>query len=37
MLIFVEGLHRPEYVPWTEVKQVDFDRPPAMYPPLGAR
>ena len=37
MLIFVEGLHRPEYVPWTEVKQVDFDRPPAMYPPLDGR
>jgi hypothetical protein len=34
MLIFVEGRQRPEYVPWTDVEQIDFDRPPAMYPPL---
>jgi hypothetical protein len=37
MLIFVEGRERPEYVPWTDVEQVDFDRPPAMYPPPGGR
>ncbi|HEV7503455.1 MAG TPA: hypothetical protein VGS07_00915 [Thermoanaerobaculia bacterium] len=37
MLIFVDGPQRPEYVPWTDVDQVDFDRPPAMYPPLGGR
>jgi hypothetical protein len=37
MLIFVDGHQRPEYVPWTDVKQVDFDRPPAMYPPLSGR
>jgi hypothetical protein len=37
MLIFVDGRGRPEYVPWTDVGQVDFDRPPAMYPPLGER
>jgi hypothetical protein len=37
MLIFVDGGQRPEYVPWTDVEQVDFDRPPAMYPPLGGR
>jgi hypothetical protein len=30
MLIFVDGRQRPEYVPWTDVEQVDFDRPPAM-------
>jgi hypothetical protein len=36
MLIFVDG-QRPEYVPWTDVEQVDFARPPAMYPPLGGR
>lgn len=36
LLIFVEG-QRPEYVPWTDVEQVDLDRPAAMYPPLGAR
>jgi hypothetical protein len=37
LLIFVAGRHRPEYVPWTDVEQVDLDRPPAMYPPLGGR
>ena len=37
LLIFVDGRERPEYVPWTDVEQVDFDRPSAMYPPLGAR
>jgi hypothetical protein len=37
MLIFAEGRQRPEYVPWTDVEQVDFDRPPAMDPPLGGR
>ena len=36
MLIFVEGSERPEYVPWADVAQVVLDRPPAMYPPLGA-
>jgi len=35
MLIFIEGRERAEYVPWTDVEQVDFHRPPAMYPPLG--
>jgi hypothetical protein len=35
MLIFVEGRQRPEYVPWPDVEQVDFDRPRAMYPPLA--
>ena len=37
MLIFVDGGERPEYVQWTDVEQVDFDRPPVMYPPLGGR
>lgn len=37
MLIFVDGGQRPEYVPWTDVEQVDLDHPPAMYPPLGGR
>jgi hypothetical protein len=37
MLVFVDGRQSPEYVPWTDVEQVDFDRPPAMYPPLGGR
>jgi hypothetical protein len=37
MLIFVNGRERPDYVPWTDVEQVDFDRAPAMSPPLGGR
>ena len=28
MLIFVDGSQRPEYVPWTDVQQVEFDRAP---------
>jgi hypothetical protein len=35
LLVFAGGGQRPEYVPWTEVEQVDFDRPSAMYPPPG--
>ncbi len=35
MLIFVDGRERPEYVLWTNIERVDFDRPPAMYPPIG--
>jgi hypothetical protein len=26
LLIFIDGRQRPEYVPWTDVEQVDFDR-----------
>ena len=37
MLIFVDGRERPDYVPWTDVEQVDFDRAPAVHPPLGGR
>ena len=37
LLVFVDGRERPEYVPWSDVEQVDFDRPPAMYPPFGGR
>jgi hypothetical protein len=37
ILIFVNGPEHAEYVPWTDVEQIDFDRPPAMYPPLGGR
>lgn len=32
MLIFVDGSERPEYVPWSDVERVEFDRPAAMYP-----
>jgi hypothetical protein len=35
LLIFVDGRQRPEYVPWTDIKQFDLDRPPAMYPPAN--
>jgi hypothetical protein len=37
MLIFIDGRERPEYVQWTDIEQIDFQRPPAMYPPLGGR
>jgi hypothetical protein len=37
ILIFIDGRERPEYVQWTDVVQIDFDRPPAMYPPLAGR
>jgi hypothetical protein len=37
LLIFVVGVERPEYVPWSDVGQISFDRPAAMYPPLGGR
>jgi hypothetical protein len=37
VLIFTAGDQRPEYVPWTDIQQVDLDRPPAMYPPLGGQ
>jgi hypothetical protein len=37
LLVFVDGGQSPEYVPWSEVERVDFDPPPAMYPPLGER
>jgi hypothetical protein len=37
MLVFVDDRERPEYVPWSDVERIDFDRPPAMYPPLGGR
>jgi len=32
MLIFVDGAQRAESVPWADVQQVDFDRPPATHP-----
>ena len=33
MLIFSNDRQSPEYVPWTDVEQIDLDRPPEMYPP----
>ena len=37
LLIFVDGRELPDYVPWTDVEQVDLDLPPTIYPPLGGR
>lgn len=37
LLIFGDGGQRPEHVPWADVEQIGFDRPPAMYPPLGGQ
>jgi len=37
MLIFADGRKQPEYVRWSEIKQIRFDRPSAMYPPLEKR
>lgn len=37
VLVFEEGRPRPEYVPWPDVDQLRFDRPPATYPALGGR
>ena len=37
LLMFVEGSDRAEYVPWTEVDRIDFDRPLATYPPPAGR
>ena len=34
VLIFGDGAQHPEYVPWPDVARIDFDRPPAMFPPL---
>ena len=34
LLVFVAGRERPEYVRWPDLVRIDFDRPPAMYPPL---
>jgi hypothetical protein len=37
MLIFVDGRKQPEYVRWTDIQQIHFDRPSVMYPPLDRR
>lgn len=37
MLVFVEGVPSPEYVPWSDVEKVLFDRPPTMYPAIEGR
>jgi hypothetical protein len=36
VLIFVNGAERAEHVAWTDVAQIDFDRPAALHPaPVG--
>jgi hypothetical protein len=37
VLIFVDGEERAEYVAWVDVVQIEFERPMAMYPPIGRR
>ncbi len=37
MLISIAGHERPEYVSWSEVQRLDFDRPLAMFPGMGGR
>jgi hypothetical protein len=37
LLVFVDGGAPPEYIPWIDVAQIDFERPVAMYPSLGGR
>jgi hypothetical protein len=37
MLIFVEGRTQPQYVRWAEIKEIHFERPAAMYPPIERR
>jgi hypothetical protein len=37
MLTFVDGRKQPEYVRWSEIEQIHFDRPSAMYPPVERR
>ena len=34
MLIFTDGGNSAEYVAWVDVKRIDLDRTPAMFPPL---
>jgi hypothetical protein len=35
MLIFTSDAKQPEYVRWSNVAQIQLDRPPAMYPPFN--
>ena len=37
LLIFVDGRERAEYVPWTDVERIDFDKPPSGHPAVGGR
>jgi hypothetical protein len=37
LLVFGGGRERAEHVPWTDVGQIDLDRPPTMHSPPGGR
>ena len=37
VLIFTDGDRNPEYVPWADVRQIDFGRAPAADSPRGFR
>jgi hypothetical protein len=37
ILIFAGEGRKPEYIGWAEIKQIHFERPPAMYPPFEGR
>ena len=34
LLIYAPGRKHPEYVRWDELRQIDFDRPPTISPPI---
>ncbi len=36
LLILSDDGQGPEYVPWTDLDEVNFDRPSAMYPPFSS-
>jgi hypothetical protein len=37
LLVFVDDGAPPEYIPWVDVEQIDFERPVAMYPSVPDR
>lgn len=36
MLVFTDGSENAEYLAWVDVKRIDLDRTPAMFPPPAA-
>lgn len=37
LLVFAGDGAEPQYVPWSDVERIDFDRPRGMNPPVGGR
>ena len=35
VLVYSGSAERPDFVPWLEVTQIDFERPSATFPPIG--